>query len=183
MSPSWTSSGIFRVRAWIRFSSTAFQREKFSSSRPSFTSCATSHEMGAILVCQPQTVSFEWQSQHAFSSAALTDGDVGTCASTGGFVRSMFVPSDRLEWFLAPTVPNIKWGRIEYSRSGKNFAITDPLVEIPNPAIDKGTPLPTFNDDYKGAAPDIGAFENGRPPLRFGREAAPGFARAPWEVY
>ncbi len=101
----------------------------------------------------------------------------------GGFVRSMFVPSDRLEWFLAPTVPNIKWGRIEYSRSGKNFAITDPLVEIPNPAIDKGTPLPTFNDDYKGAAPDIGAFENGRPPLRFGREAAPGFARAPWEVY
>ena len=101
----------------------------------------------------------------------------------GGFVRSMFVPSDRLEWFLAPTVPNIKWGRIEYSRSGKNFAITDPLVQVPNPAIDKGARLPTFNDDYQGAAPDIGAFENGNPPLRFGREAAPGFARAPWETY
>jgi hypothetical protein len=101
----------------------------------------------------------------------------------GGFVRSMFVPSDRLEWFLAPTVPNIKWGRIEYSRSGKNFAITDPLVQIPNPAIDKGVRLPTFNDDFQGAAPDLGAFENGNPPLRFGREAAPSFARAPWEVY
>jgi hypothetical protein len=101
----------------------------------------------------------------------------------GGFVRAMFVPSDRLEWFLAATVPNIKWGRIEYSRSDKNFAITDPLVQVPNPAIDKGTRLPTFNDDYQGAAPDIGAFENGNPPLRFGRERAPGFARAPWETY
>ena len=109
----------------------------------------------------------------------------------GGFVRSMFVPSDptrsgaagRLEWFLAPTVPSIKWGRVEYSRSGKNFAITDPVVQVPNPAIDKGARLPGFNDDFQGAAPDIGAFENGNPPLRFGREAAPGFARAPWETY
>jgi len=101
----------------------------------------------------------------------------------GGLVRAMFVPSDRLEWFLAPMVPVIKWGRIEYSRSGKNFAITDPLVQAPNPAIDKGVRLPGFNDDYQGAAPDIGAFENGNPPLRFGREAAPGFTRAPWEVH
>jgi len=101
----------------------------------------------------------------------------------GGFVRSMFVPSDRLEWFLAPMVPAIKWGRVGYSRSGKDFAITDPLVQVPNPAIDKGERLPGFNDDYHGAAPDIGAFENGNPPLRFGREAAPGFTRAPWERY
>ena len=101
----------------------------------------------------------------------------------GGFVRSMFVPSDRLEWFLAATIPAIKWGKVEYSRSGKNFTITDPLVQVPNPAIDKGVRLPNFNDDYQGAAPDIGAFENGNPPLRFGREAAPGFARAPWEIF
>jgi len=101
----------------------------------------------------------------------------------GGFVRSMFVPSDRLEWFLAATAPTIQWGRIEYSRSGKDFAITDPLVQVANPALDKGACVPGFNDDYQGAAPDIGAFENGNPPLRFGREAAPGFARAPWEMY
>lgn len=101
----------------------------------------------------------------------------------GGFVRSMFVPSERLEWFLAPAVPTIKWGRVEYSRSGKNFAITDPVVEAPNPAIDKGARLPGFNDDFQGAAPDVGAFENGNPPLRFGRDAAPGFARAPWEMH
>lgn len=44
-----------------------------------------------------------------------------------------------------------------------------------------GVPLPGFNDDFTGAAPDIGAFENGAPPLRFGRQSAPGFQRAPWE--
>lgn len=101
----------------------------------------------------------------------------------GGFVRSMFVPSDRLEWFLAATVPVIKWGKVEYSRSGREFTITDPVVQAPNPAIDKGVRLPGFNDDYQGAAPDIGAFENGNPPLRFGREASPGFKRAPWEIH
>ncbi len=59
----------------------------------------------------------------------------------------------------------------------------DPVVQVKNPAIDAGVRLPGFNDDYTGAAPDIGAFESGRPPLRFGREMAPGFARAPWELY
>jgi hypothetical protein len=101
----------------------------------------------------------------------------------GGFVRSLFVPSDRREWFLALTVPAIKWGKVEYSRSGKNFAITDPVVQVSNPAIDRGTRLSNFNDDFQGVAPDIGAFENGNPPLRFGREVAPGFIRAPWEIF
>jgi hypothetical protein len=108
----------------------------------------------------------------------LTGGYLG-----GGFVRSMFLPTDRLEWFLAPTMDKIQWGRIEYSRNGKDFAITDPLVQAPNPAIDKGVRIPGFNDEFTGAAPDIGAYETGMPPLRFGRESAPGFQRAPWEVY
>jgi hypothetical protein len=77
----------------------------------------------------------------------------------------------------------IQWGRIEYSRNGKDFAITDPLVQVKNPAINRAVRLAGFNDDYTGTAPDIGAFETGRPPLRFGREMAPGFARAPWELY
>jgi hypothetical protein len=95
----------------------------------------------------------------------------------------MFVSSEKLEWFLAPVVDRIQWGRVEYERGGKKFSITDPVVQVKNPAIDKGVRLPGFNDDYAGAAPDIGAFENGRPPLRFGREMAPGFTRAPWELY
>ena len=47
----------------------------------------------------------------------------------------------------------------------------------------QGTRLPGFNDEFTGAGPDIGAFETGLAPLRFGREMAPGFMRAPWEVY
>ncbi len=101
----------------------------------------------------------------------------------GGFVRSMFLPSERLEWFLAPTMNRIRWGRVSYTRHGRDFTITDPLIQIPNPALDRGVRLPGFNDDYHGAAPDIGAFENGLPPLRFGREMAPGFSRPPWELY
>ncbi|MBI4892464.1 MAG: right-handed parallel beta-helix repeat-containing protein [Acidobacteria bacterium] len=108
----------------------------------------------------------------------LTGGYLG-----GGFVQSMFLPAQNLEWFLAPTMNKIKWGRIEYTRSGKTFAITDPLQPIPNPALDRAVRLPNFNDDFTGAAPDIGAYETGRPPLRFGREMAPGFRRAPWELY
>jgi hypothetical protein len=109
--------------------------------------------------------------------------DLTTSYLSGGVVRSMFVPSDRLEWFLAPTVTTIKWGKVDFSRNGRNFQITDPAVQAPNPAIDKATRIPGFNDDYRGHAPDIGAFENGNPPLKFGREAAPGFDRAPWEKY
>jgi hypothetical protein len=108
----------------------------------------------------------------------LTGGYLG-----GGFVKSMFLPGERLEWFLAPTMNKIQWGRVPYTRNGKEFAITDPMVQAKNPALDTGTRLPGFNDEFTGAAPDIGAYETGRPPLRFGRDMAPGFARAPWELY
>jgi hypothetical protein len=108
----------------------------------------------------------------------LTGGYLG-----GGFVKSMFLPSQRLEWFLAGSVDRIKWGRVVYDRGGKEFAITDPVVSLKNPAIDAGELLPGFNDDYTGSAPDIGAYETGRPALRFGRESAPGFQRAPWEIH
>jgi hypothetical protein len=108
----------------------------------------------------------------------LTGGYLG-----GGFIRSMFLPSEALEWFLAPTMNRIQWGRVEYTRNGRDFAITDPMVQVKNPAIDTGVRLPGFNDEFTGAAPDIGAFENGMPPLRFGREMAPGFSRPPWEQY
>ena len=108
----------------------------------------------------------------------LTGGYLG-----GGFVASMFLPGEGLEWFLAPTMNKIQWGRVEYLRGGKTFFITDPMEPAPNPAIDKGERLPGFNDDFTGAGPDAGAFETGRPSLRFGREMAPGFQRAPWELY
>ena len=108
----------------------------------------------------------------------LTGGYLG-----GGFVQSMFLASERLEWYLAPTMNRIQWGRVQFTRDGREFAITDPMGPVKNPAIDAAARLPGFNDEFGGQAPDIGAFENGLPPLRFGREMAPGFARAPWETY
>ena len=94
----------------------------------------------------------------------------------------MFLLSERLEWYPAPTANRVQVGRVETVT--KNVVIDDdPVVQVKNPAIDAGVRLPGFNDDFTGAAPDIGAFEAGRPPLRFGREMAPGFARAPWELY
>ncbi len=108
----------------------------------------------------------------------LTGGYLG-----GGVVRSMFLPSEGLEWYPVPTMNRIRWGRVEYTRNGRTVAITDPLVQAKNPAVDGGVRLPGFNDEYRGAAPDIGAFETGMPPLRFGREMAPGFTRPPWETY
>jgi hypothetical protein len=108
----------------------------------------------------------------------LTGGYLG-----GGIVRSMFLPSERLEWFLAPTINRIQWGKVEFARNGKSVTITDPLMPVKNPALDTGVRLPGFNDEFTGAAPDIGAFETGLAPLRFGREMAPGFVRAPWELY
>lgn len=107
----------------------------------------------------------------------LTGGYLG-----GGFIASMFLPTTGLEWFLAPTMSKIQWGRIEFTHNGEKTAITDPQIFAPNPALDAGVRLPGFNDGFTGSAPDIGAFETGLPPLRFGREMAPGFERAPWET-
>jgi hypothetical protein len=60
--------------------------EKLSSRRPSSTSWTVSQEIGATYVCQPQTVSLEWQSQHARRRIAFTSGGATTSASTGGLV-------------------------------------------------------------------------------------------------
>jgi hypothetical protein len=40
-----------------------------------------------------------------------------------------------------------------------------------SPGYDRGVRLPNFNDDYVGAAPDIGAHEAGSAPMRFGVSA------------
>lgn len=106
----------------------------------------------------------------------------GNLLGGGGLVRSMFLPSEKLEWYLAPTMNRVQTGRV-ISLTEKVVIDDDPVAAVKNPAIDAGVRLPGFNDDYSGAAPDIGAFENGRPSLRFGREMAPGFVRAPWELY
>lgn len=107
----------------------------------------------------------------------------GSGGLAGGLVKSMFLTSERLEWFLAPTMNKIHFGHTEFPRTEGAVKLFDSVAPVKNPAVDTGVRLPGFNDDFTGAAPDIGAFEGARPALRFGREMAPGFARAPWELY
>ncbi|MBM3854826.1 MAG: hypothetical protein FJ399_17015 [Verrucomicrobia bacterium] len=76
----------------------------------------------------------------------------------------------------------VRFGKFEVTLGGTVREITDPVVTLPNPAVDGGARLANFNDDFAGRAPDLGAFEVGRPPLRFGRRAA-GDVWAPWELH
>jgi PKD repeat protein len=41
-------------------------------------------------------------------------------------------------------------------------------LEAGSKGLDVGDLIPNFNDGYTGAAPDVGAHENGAPPMRFG---------------
>ena len=95
--------------------------------------------------------------------------------------KPSFVESYYLEFYPAATTTRIKWGKVPFDRFGESRIITDPVVTIPNPMIDAGVLIPGFNDDYAGKGPDLGAFEVGRPPLRFGRRAK-GNVWAPWEM-
>lgn len=40
-----------------------------------------------------------------------------------------------------------------------------------SPGYDAGVVIPNFNDNYNGAAPDMGAHEAGSPPMEFGVNA------------
>jgi len=96
--------------------------------------------------------------------------------------RMAYLASHYLEFHPAPIITTVQFGKIQVNLGGKMREITDPVVTIPNPVVDGGTLLPNFNDDFAGRAPDIGAFEAGRPALRFGRRAVDDHW-APWELY
>ena len=93
-----------------------------------------------------------------------------------------FITSYGLEFYPSSTTTKIQWGKVPVQQGDKTVTLTDPVTTVPNPVIDSGVRLPNFNDDYVGKAPDLGAFEVGRPPIRFGRRAM-GNVWAPWELY
>ena len=96
--------------------------------------------------------------------------------------RMAFLPSPYLEYYPAPVTTRVQYGKFPVSLGGKMQDITDPVVTVPNRVVDGGVRIPNFSDDFAGGAPDIGAFEVGRPPLRFGRRAVEDIW-APWELY
>lgn len=99
--------------------------------------------------------------------------------------RVAFLPSYRLEFYPAARVTGVRFGVFPTDMGGgEKKNITDPVVNLPNPVIDAGAVLPNFNDDFAGPAPDLGAFEAGRPPIEFGRRAYLKWNEgwAPWET-
>ena len=99
--------------------------------------------------------------------------------------RVAFLPSYKLEFYPAARVTGVRFGVFPTDMGGgEKRNITDPVVNLPNPVIDAGEVLPNFNDGFAGPAPDLGAFELGRPPIEFGRRAYLKFDEgwAPWET-
>ncbi|MBA7698328.1 hypothetical protein ES703_107005 [subsurface metagenome] len=74
-------------------------------------------------------------------------------------------------------------GNINAYRGAEPNGINDVPIYDPNngdgefaldsssPGYDAGVVIPNFNDNYNGAAPDIGAYEAGSPPMEFGVNA------------
>lgn len=91
-----------------------------------------------------------------------------------------YIESEGLEFYPATWTKGVKGGANEFTRAGKTFNVWDAVVTKRNLMIDGGTPIPNFNDDYAGKAPDVGAFERGRPPLKFGRKGQDRPC-APWQ--
>jgi len=100
----------------------------------------------------------------------------------GGASSLMFSRANGPEWFLAPTM-NAYSGAGGVHRNGKDLAITDPLVQAKNPAVDRGARLPGFNDGHTGEAPDIGAFETGLCAVALWTGDGAGVLAWPWEQH
>jgi hypothetical protein len=95
--------------------------------------------------------------------------------------RPRLVESQGLEFYPAAWAYGTGSGYEQYVRADKTTVrVADAVLLRPNPMIDGGIRIPNFNDGFAGKAPDIGAFERGRPPLKFGREGQ-SFPPAPWE--
>ena len=109
------------------------------------------------------------------------DYDFGASPSS----TRLFVTSYSLEFYPRISVNSIKWGAQPYEFGERKVRVTDPVVLVKNPIIDGGTVIHGFNEDFKGTAPDAGAFEVGNPPLQFGRRAYLKYNEgwAPWERF
>jgi hypothetical protein len=97
----------------------------------------------------------------------------------------LFVSSYKLEFYPRVTISSVTIGRFPFEFGERKIDITDPVFQIKNLIVDGGIIIPGFNDDFKGKAPDAGAFEVGAPPLQYGRRAYLNYNEGwcPWEKY
>lgn len=99
--------------------------------------------------------------------------------------RPAYVASAGNEFYPASTTLTRGANKVAMVVSGVEKIVTDPIIQVPNAALDNGERLPGFNDHFTGKAPDLGAFEAAAPPLQFGRRANLRHDEgwAPWERY
>ncbi len=122
---------------------------------------------------------------YAGNSPGIAKEEHGIKFRTSPAGNRLFVSSYNLEFYPRSTISSVTIGRFPIQFGDKTLNITDPVFQIKNPLIDSGIILPGFNDDFKGAGPDLGAFEVGAPPLEFGRRAYLKYDEgwAPWERF
>ena len=96
----------------------------------------------------------------------------------------LYRSSYSLEFYPRSSINSMSWEKQLYTFGGKKLNVT-PVIWIRNPLLDSGVVIPGFNDNFSGDAPDLGAFETGKPPLEFGRRAYLNYNEglAPWEIY
>ncbi len=129
------------------------------------------------------TSSREVETPCDFDYDLFTGMDRGSARERHGIGGSpSFIKSYALEFYPSSTTTTIKWGKVPMQQGDRTVTLTDPVTTVPNPVVDAGVVIPNFNDDYAGKAPDLGAFEVGRPPIRFGRRAMENIW-APWELH
>ena len=111
-----------------------------------------------------------------------THGYTTRLSPAGGRI---LVSSYKLEFYPRSSINSVTIGRFPFKFGEREVNITDPVFSVKSPLIDTGIILQGFNDDFKGSAPDLGAFEVGNPPLEFGRRAYMKYNEgwAPWERY
>ena len=143
--------------------------------------------------CMTRNNIFDCAGRLASTRATDTDGDYDYDLFTGMVLGNAkephgikeipwFIESYYLEFYPKSSIETVKWGKRPVKIGDTEKILTDPVITVPNPIIDAGIPLPNFNDNFTGDGPDLGAFEIGCPPLKFGRHAN-GAQLAPWERY
>ena len=89
MTPTSTSSPQSFRLCFFCLALYPFHCEKFMCLRPSRTSFATSHDMGATYEYHGHFVSFEWQSKQERRRIVMTSWGASISPVTGGLVRSI----------------------------------------------------------------------------------------------
>jgi hypothetical protein len=112
--------------------------------------------------------SFEWNSPAFGVAAAFGQNPVQRryrslrdySEATGQDRHSVLVDYDA---FVRVSKPDPSDPQRVYTPDGFDFGLRPG-----SPAIDAGVELPTITDGFTGRAPDLGAFEFGRPPFHYG---------------